>query len=58
MKFPHVLYLKIENAGDGTEYFNPAEEIEELVTVGEKCKVARYHRFDVQNVEGVVKVEK
>lgn len=53
MKFPQVLYLKIENAGDGTEYFNPAEEIEELVTVGEKCKVARYHRFDVQNVEGI-----
>lgn len=55
MKFPQVLYVKIEN-NDDEPYFIADKEAVSLVEMGEKIRIARY-TLDYEAVaEGVAKI--
>ena len=57
-KFARTIYVKHEDAGDGTTFMSPAEEIESLIVTDEVAKVARYVLTDVSEYEGVVRLKK
>lgn len=53
-KFPKKLFVKIEDGGTGPEYFNPAEDVADLMEVGQKSKIAVYQLVEVGEAKGVV----
>lgn len=54
-KFPNTIFVKYEDAGDGTTFLNPSEDRDTLVSVGERVMVARYALAETIEFEGVVR---
>lgn len=58
MKFPKVLYVKIEDGGTGPDYLAPYKNLADAAEMGVKIRVAAYKLQGTQDVEGVVETSK
>jgi len=50
MKFPKTIYVKVEDAGDGTEFLTSHLTIDEAANIGSAEKVAIYELREVGKV--------
>ena len=54
-KFPNTVFVKFEDGGTGPDYLCASADIEGMVDVGSKQKVAIYRLESMVECEGVVK---
>lgn len=58
MKFPKVLYVKIEDGGTGPNYLAAYDNLADAAEMSVKIRIASYTLVATQNVEGVVETSK
>ncbi len=58
MKFPKVLYVKVEDGGSGPSYLGTYENLADAAEMGVKVRIASYTLAATQDVEGVVETSK
>lgn len=55
MKLPKQLFVKIDGE-KGEEYFNPAEQAEHLVEMGQTARIGRYELVELSDAIGVAQI--